>query len=338
MFKINKNIKNKSKEPRTFFSVSLKDNVSSLCISIPKILKFYPHAKYFLICRQVDKDFFHSKLPKNNRIIFISEESLISYVNFTILFKKISKTSKISRGTTSKHLSWYYQQALKLTFVLNEQNSKSFFPAVMFDADSILLKKIDFFSDINNSILYGSLSERHCDYFKSLDVLFKHYNYPTLGFTTQFFSTTYSEMKVLKTQMKKKYLKYGKIKIEDLVTYVILESTLIAHGKLNGSKFSEQELVGVSNTLNSIHKKQIPIISFRSWVLFGIVTSLQMKFLSCFGVTLLTYENRISFKSKELSWFSFLRFFISDIKPQIQKLIKIQLKYILFKLFKKERV
>ena len=324
-------------EPRTIFSASLKDNIFTLNKSIPQILRLYPTVEYYLICKEADKNFFHAKLPKDKRIFFISEESLIPYDKFSFLFKKIAK--KYRTKIPNKHLSWYYQQALKLTFILKEsKNSKKIFPAVMFDADSIPLKKINFFSDANNSILYGSLSERHLEYFKSLDMLFGPYKYPALGFTTQFFSITFNEMKNLKLQMKKKFLKCKNMKIEELVTYVLLESTLITHGNLNGSKFSEQELVGVSNFLNSNQKKQIPIFSFRSWVLTDVISSLQMKFLSFCGVSLVTYENRIFSKLIQLSWHKFLFLFISDIKPQAFKITKLKLKHFLFQSLKKEKL
>jgi len=216
-----------------------------------------------------------------------------------------------------------------------EKNKKNF-PMVMFDADSIPLKKIIFFNDINISILYGSLSEKHLDYFKSLDFIFDSFDYPLLGFTTQFFSSTLNEVRNIELIIKKKYHNIHDKNVEELVTCMILESTLKAHGSIEGSKFSEQELVGVSNSLNSSQSKQTPIISFRSWVLDGMLSSCQIRILRLLSVSLVTYENRITFESRQIGWLKFLLAVSADLKPQIIQLIKIKFK-IIFSLFYKNR-
>ena len=60
-------------------------------------------------------------------------------------------------------LGWYYQQILKLTFVLKFTKDKRA-PIIIWDADTIILKKILFFEK-KNSICHGTTSEFHKAYY-----------------------------------------------------------------------------------------------------------------------------------------------------------------------------
>jgi hypothetical protein len=316
------NVDKKYLNPRTIFSVSLRENIVTLRISIPIILRLYPEATYFLICKDDDIKFFTKDLPKNKRLVILGEDQLITYKDFLAIYKKIILSKNYSLNT--ERLGWYYQQALKIIFTLQLRPViKKSFPVVMFDADSIPLKRIQFFLNTEHSIPYGSLSECHYDYFMSLEVLFNEFKYPSAGFTTQFFSATMSEAAQLRLLISKRY-STNKIKcIERLVPLMVLDSTLTAHKTIVGSKFSEQELFGVANILYSKILRQTPIFSFRSWSLKGILSPLQMKILSILGVSLVTYENRMNSQSIILSWKNFIIEVASDMKPQVIRYIKI---------------
>jgi hypothetical protein len=315
-------------EPRTFFSVSLISNLATLQKSIPIILRIYPDATYYLICKKNDSTYFVENLPNHERLVVLSENTLMTYEKFLTVYNEIKSFQ--SSENSRKRLPWYYQQALKIIFVLKSSILfQERFPIVMFDADSIPLRKMKFFND-NNSVLYGSLSERHLEYFKTLEVLFGKFDYPSMGFTTQFFSSTLRESLHL-MQYLKKYDCNKKV-IDKTVANAILQSTLEAHNTIDGSRFSEQEFFGISNRLYSKNLKQVPVFSFRSWVLDGILSKNQMKVLSVFGVSLVTYENRPEVDAKVLRNRQFIYSVLSDMRPQLSKFIRTHLKSLMFKL------
>jgi len=323
-------------KPRTIFSVSLIENIETLSHSIPILLKNYPDATYYLICKKRDLKNFHSRLPDNQRLVIIGEDEVISFEEFSAAHRNILLSRKLKYS--SERLSWYYQQAIKLTFTLKSAESfQSRFPLVMFDADSIPLNMINFFEDGNNSILYGSLSERHLDYFRSLEFLFGKFKYPVMGFTTQFFSSTLNESLYLIKSLQSRYFD-RRFNIEELVAYSVLESTLEAHGSIEKSRFSEQELFGVSNMFYSRKRRQIPIFSFRSWILNETLSNRQMKILAAIGVSLVTYENRARVEPKMLGWNNFIKLVFSDFRPQLLKFIQLHLSFRLRKILTLARI
>ena len=83
------NVDKKYLNPRTIFSVSLRENIVTLRISIPIILRLYPEATYFLICKDDDIKFFTKDLPKNKRLVILGEDQLITYKDFLAIYKKI---------------------------------------------------------------------------------------------------------------------------------------------------------------------------------------------------------------------------------------------------------
>ena len=309
-------------QPRSIFSVSLKGNLETLRISIPRLLKFYPGSTYYLISRQDDIEYLSANLQFGSRLTIIDENTLISYNDFLQLYKRMNLCS-LSKESL-RRLPWYYQQILKIIFSLQlEKNSKEHYPIVMFDADSIPLKKIYFFHDENCSISFGSLSEYHLDYFTSLELIFGAFEYPNLGFTTQFFSVTLTEAAYLSRVLKCDHSNAQALAIS--ISQMVMTTVLKAHGTIEGSKFSEQELFGLSNQWlsGSSHSRQKPIFSFRSWVLTGVLTSFQMELLSLLGVGLLTYENRLTFASRKLRMRDFILAAASDLKPQIVKYLSL---------------
>lgn len=323
-------------QPKTIFSVSLIENLDTLSHSIPILLKNYPYATYYLICKKRDIKKFHSCLSDNQRLVIVCEDEVISFKKFSFAYRNILMSRKLKYS--SERLSWYYQQIIKATFTLKSAESfQSRFPLVMFDGDSIPLNNINFFKDSNTSILYGSLSERHLDYFKSLESLFGKFAYPEMGFTTQFFSSTLNESLYLIKNLKRKYFD-RRFDIQDLVTYSVLESTIEAHGSIKGSRFSEQELFGVSNMIYSQKREQIPIFSFRSWILNETLSYKQLKLLSAIGVSLITYENRARVEHKILGWDQFIILVLSDFKPQLLKYMHIYLKLTLKRILTLARI
>ena len=69
----------------------------------------------------------------------------------------------------NNRLQWYYQQILKISFVLKFITNKNE-KIIIWDADTILLKKINFFKQ-NISIKYGTINEFHKEYFLTNECL-----------------------------------------------------------------------------------------------------------------------------------------------------------------------
>lgn len=306
-------------EPKSIFSVSLKENLETLRSSICRFLKYYPSSTYYLVSRKEDIDYFFANLHFGERLVIINENELISYEEFSQLYKQMSLAN--FNDDSEGRLPWYYQQILKIIFALQNKSTEHY-PIVMFDADSVPLKKIQFFHDANHSSLFGSLSECHNDYFVTLENIFGFFKYPALGFTTQFFSVTLAEASYLRELLESAHVKTQSLGV--LIAQVVLGAVLNAHGTIQGSKFSEQELFGVSNQALSEFSgsTQRPILSFRSWVLTGALTPLQMRLLAVFGVKLLTYENRQKLGSNKLKTIEFMRAFAGDMKPQIIRYLR----------------
>jgi hypothetical protein len=310
--------------PKSIFSVSLKGNIETLRISIPTLLKLYPDTTYYLIVQKEDVLYFESELKFFSSVVVVDEGSLISYEDFLATYHNLALLNLVELN--EKRLRWYYQQVLKIIFALQFQEcSPEKYPMVMFDADTIPLKKIKFFNDGNQSVLYGSLSECHEDYFKSIECLFGPFERPAMGFTTQFFSVTLPESLHLKKILSSCDFNNDETNLSLLIARAVLISTIRAHGTIEGSKFSEQELFGLSNRSCSGSIDQKPIFSLRSWILSKSLSRVQMRLLAILGIALLTYEKRCTFDSRRLGFVDFLRILMGDIRPQIKKYVDLRI-------------
>ena len=96
----------------------------SLARDIPIILEnyhsfknLYKSIKVFIICPANEILEFEKKL-NFKEFNFIDEESIISFKEFNNIFEELS-TSSNYKINFRKRLSWYYQQVLKLSFVLD---------------------------------------------------------------------------------------------------------------------------------------------------------------------------------------------------------------------------
>ena len=147
--------------------VSLRGNINILQENLLNFNKFYKNNFHYIICPKKEKLFFEKKL-KNKNCKIIDEDKIITFKRFKkIANKHLKKVSYFKE--IQIRLSWYYQQVLKLTFVINNVN-KTKHPIVIWDADTIILKKILFFEK-NNSISYGNTSEFHRAYYKTNQAL-----------------------------------------------------------------------------------------------------------------------------------------------------------------------
>ena len=122
-----------------FVTVSLIDDLEAVYSSILKLNKLYKINQYVVIVPNVDIKAFQEKLYCFNNIKLLSEDIVCDkkyFLNLCNLFLK-NKDNYISFRK-----SWYYQQILKLSYVLNEKYFSDN-NLVIWDADTIPIKKIN---------------------------------------------------------------------------------------------------------------------------------------------------------------------------------------------------
>jgi len=288
--------------------------------------KKYKKLNVFIICPKKEIQEFKSQslLKKAN---IISEESLISFKTFKSIFNKLSIKVKY-KNKIKNRLKWYYQQILKLSFLLKFLDKKNK-NLIIWDADTIILKKINFFIN-NKSILYGNFFEFHKQYYKTNSYFFDKKKY-FISFLNQFIAVTTNEVNFLK----KILLEDNKQKINKKSIYFLSKKIMIAifrkHKAYNGSLFSEYELIGQSIYLMR-GEKQIPILYLRNG-LNGKLTKLQKKISIFLNFKHVTYEHShynidsIGMLSRKLSWLKFFKLIIKNLIKFYLRKIRYNFKY-----------
>ena len=279
-----------------FFCVSLPNNVLTLKKSVPIINDFYAFPKISIICPDTAIYVFNETLGHHQNVTFIPESDLISPQSFRDLLRKYAAELGVQEQEI-KHVNWYYQQALKISFALQTAVDRR--SVVMLDADTILLKKIEFFSK-GRSSLYGSLSEYHDPYFQTIKNLLGPLPKDFLAFTVQFFSCTESEAIFLKESLQVYMPKDPAMTNATWISSILIKSVMESHHAFKPAFFSEQELFGLSNKIfGQGEQKRMTHLRYG---FEGPLDSLQMRFLRLLGFKHLTYEPLEQFSGDRQSW------------------------------------
>jgi len=263
--------------------VSLRGNINILQENLLNFNKFYKNNFHYIICPKKEKLFFEKKL-KNKNCKIIDEDKIITFKRFKkIANKHLKKVSYFKE--IQIRLSWYYQQVLKLTFVINNVN-KTKHPIVIWDADTIILKKILFFEK-NNSISYGNTYEFHRAYYKTNQALLNSLPKYFISSLAQFITITPSEAKFLIKKLSR--FKNKNKNTAEWLSDIIFKSIVSVHKNYNGSMFSEYELIGQSRLLmNYKHQKLISGIREH---LNGKLSKFQKNILIFLGYSYIAYEH-----------------------------------------------
>tara|TARA_Y200000002_G_scaffold138516_1_gene114242 strand:+ start:78 stop:1070 length:993 start_codon:yes stop_codon:yes gene_type:complete len=293
-----------SKDKLYICQVSLKGNIPIIIKNYQKLKLFYEDFNIFVICPKKDFKYFKKKL-RYNEFTIINENQIISFHKFEKIFYRLSKGYRF-KSLFKKRLSWYYQQILKLAFVfyfLKKFHKK----IILWDADTIIAKKIEFFSG-DFSIKFGTFTEFHKSYFETNKVLLGKLPKYFISSVVQFGSITKNECEILMKKLKIKSIKINII-AKDL-SVLIMQKIFLISCSYNGSLFSEYELIGNSNILIKPGKQKM-IANLRKG-LKGSLSSKQLYFLSLLNITNVTYEhthNNINSKGmlkRKLSWYNFI--------------------------------
>jgi len=273
--------------------------------------KFYKSIKIFIICPQNEIKLFKKEV-NFPEIEIINEESIISVDEFTSIFKRLSFAINYKKKFKNR-LSWYYQQILKISFVLNFLSKKKG-DIIIWDADTVILKKINFFKNMK-SVKYGTFFEYHKPYFRTNEYILKAQPKYFISFLTQFIAISRLEFNFVVKKIFNK--KFNKKNLAKKISEIVLESVFHQHKQYNGSLFSEYELLGQLNYMFS-KNKQIPLLTLRNG-LSGKLNNLQKNLCKLLNFKHVTYEhsyeNNCGMLKKEQKWLSLLKILL---KTQIK--------------------
>ena len=265
--------------------VSLARDIPIILENFHSFKKFYKSVKIFVICPASEINEFKKKLiyPEFN---IINEDDLISFKEFQIIYERLSSLIKYQELFKNR-LSWYYQQALKLNFVLDfvDRNKEDI---VIWDADTIILNKIEFFKN-KKSIKYGTLFEFHRHYFKTNNSIIGEHPRYFISSLVQFIGLSVSEYYFFCKKIENHKLANKNEKTAFLISRIILENIFKSHNHYNGSLFSEYELIGISNLMYK-NSKQKAIFTLRA-NLNGKLSNLQFYLAKSLNVRHVTYEH-----------------------------------------------
>ena len=300
-----------------FFCVSLIENKDTIKKSILIMNKLYIRPSFTIICPQNSINEFKNEFYNYSNVEIIDENSILPMQEFLKVAIEIFNMKNLDiKNLKHFRLNWYYQQVLKISFLLsNNKNDKKI---VMWDADTIPLKKIKFFKK-EKSLLYGSLSEYNTPYFETIRTIFGELPKKYRAFTVQFFSCTQKEINFLIKKFEN-YLPRENEQNGKWVSKIILKGVIETHGTLAGSLISEQEVVGISNLMfqNSVQKqKKIIYIRFR---LTGLLDKNQIQLIKYLGFTHLTYE-MWSIVNKKQKWGELLTIVLKEYYTSFRYLI-----------------
>ena len=309
--------------------VSLDNNIPLIIENFLNFKKIYNEVRDFVLCPKKQLKEFEKKLPFKE-IKIINEDELISFDEFKKIFITLSKNISY-KDEFEKRLAWYYQQILKISFALNFTQMKNE-NLIIWDADTVILKKIEFFKD-KKSIKYGNFFEFHKAYYisneKILKVLPRYY----ISFLNQFISISKTESDFLI----KNFLNFDPMKKDfaHKISELILSSIFEKHQIYNGSLFSEYELIGMSN-YKFITEKQKPLLFLR-FGLDGKLTKTQKLISTALNFKHVTYEhshlNNKSMGMLERSqrWVTFIKILIKNLFKFYLRDIKHSVKYYIYK-------
>ena len=264
--------------------VSLARDISLVEDNYKNFSKFYENLQFHIICPKTDVSIFQENFNFKNCNI-INEDEVLSLSKFTIFFNELSN-NLIYKDSFEQRLSWYYQQVLKISYIIDfiDKNNEKI---IIWDADTIILKKIKFFNE-DESNNYGTLFEFHRPYFSTVKRIFDTLPRIFISSLTQFISISLKDNDALKKRLNN-FIKQESMSTSEWISKIVLKAVFNEHQIFNGSMFSEYELIGISKILSN-DGKQKPLFTLRSG-LDGKLSNFQKLFCKFFNIYHVTYEH-----------------------------------------------
>jgi hypothetical protein len=245
--------------------------------------KYYTNVNFFIICPLKEIEPF-IKIKENN-IKIINEESIIFFEDFKKIFlNNLKDTSYFNE--IQLRLNWYYQQVLKISFIIDfvKNNNERM---IIWDSDTVILKKINFFEK-DFSIKYATINEFFKAYYLTNKTIFGYLPNFFLSSLLQFVSLTKLENEFLIKSLNNFNIK-NNLTTAEWISNIISLAIFKTHKDYIGSMFSEYELIGTSNIfLTNNIQKIIPTLRNN---LNGKFTELQKNIVRIIGFYHITYEH-----------------------------------------------
>ena len=307
--------------------VSLAGNIPIILKNIKNFENFYTNVFFYIIVPSKDLSLFKKKI-KGKNVKFISENDLIKFSKFKSISNVFLKKSTYFQ-LIQHRLTWYYQQILKISFIIDFIN-KNNQNIVIWDPDTIIIKKIKFF-DKKKSIKYGTTSYFHKAYYHTNRTILKKLPKYYISSLSQFVNLSVNDQKFLKKKLEIDHLK-GNPSLS--ISKKIMKAVSDSHKDYNGSMFSEYELVGQSNLLFEYTKQKL-ISGIRDW-LDGVLTTNQIKLLKILGFKYIAYEHthphplsKNMLKRKQ-TWLRFFGLLIKKMSNNFFRGIRHHLNYLIY--------
>lgn len=296
------------KQTPSFFCVTLKDNLEAIKSNIQSLNRLYSCRYDYTVIAPADSIITLKAVLNSTNLRFIDENTLITYIRFKeIVAEEVNKLSLKTMATNVEEhrLSWYYQQVLKLGFII--ENSKNH-PLTLIDADTILLRRIDVSTKKARSMLFTTPFERHRPYWQTLTTIFG----PKIPFKD--WESTTTQLMCLReheTMELERYIVGYQPRTQTESTYewisrTVSKGVLEAHGYIGGSLISEQDFIGFF--LRFRYKLQYKPIKFLRYGVQNRFSQFQIILLRLIGFYHITYENwQMSDQASNMSWTTFAR-------------------------------
>ena len=292
--------------------ISLARDIPIILENYKSFKKFYTLFEITIICPQKEILEFEEKLHFKEFNI-IDEEKIISFEKFNDIFEELSNNIDY-KNLFRKRLNWYYQQILKLSYVLNFIKKKKE-NIIIWDADTVILKKINFFKN-EYSIKYGTLFEFHKPYYVTSKSITGDYPKYFISSLIQFTSLSVSEYNFFINKILDFDIFEAKEIISIQLSKIILKNIFNIHKTYNGSLFSEYELIGISNYVFRKTKQKALFTLRRD--LDGKLSNSQAFIAKFFNVKHVTYEHTYSNKNsqgmlgRKQRWIQFLKILFKE--------------------------
>ena len=307
--------------------VSLAGNIPIIKRNIKNFENFYRDVLFHIIVPSKELNLFKKKILNKN-VNIIPENDLIKFSKFKLISNSFFKESNYYKLIQSR-LSWYYQQILKLSFVIDFINKKNQ-NIIIWDADTLIIKKIKFFNE-KKSVKFGTTSEYHRGYYVTNKTILERLPKYFISSLSQFVCLSVADQKYLKKKLKIKKLKKN---LSSSISKIIMRAVKESHENYNGSMFSEYELVGQSNLLLENSKQKL-ILGMREH-LDGILSENQIRILKIFDFKYVAYEhthqnifskNMLKRKQTSLRFFGLL---LKKLSNNLFRGIKHHIKYLIY--------
>ena len=311
--------------------VSLKGNIPIILQNLNNFKKFYEVNNFYIVIPNKDKKFFEKKIKIKN-VKLILENDLISFSRFKKISNKYLMKKKYYKEIQNR-LSWYYQQILKISFLINFVEKKNE-GMVIWDADTILINRLKFFNK-KFSNYYGTTSYFHKAYYVTNKAILNKLPKYFISSLAQFISISPLEMKFLIKKLRKKKDRINNT--GEWLMHIVMGSIAKSHHIYNGSLFSEYELIGQSNLMFKF-KKQILVSGIRE-SLNGKLSRFQIKILKILGFKYIAYEhthqnlNSQNMLNRNQTWTKFIFILLKKLSNNSYRGLKHHISFFL-KLFK----